>query len=254
MVYVICFILIVLLVGLCIYLNRKINLKYRNVSIEKMKSTFQDLQNNKYADKPSNISEWSYQRFCNFFDTAQEKDPNFEEKIAKIYYLIVDVGLTDLDEIAKETDCDYDELLLKIKYLKNKRKLEYLYIDRHEGVIRKCNLKDKKLLEKYEPYIYDKHLQPREIAELLPMATSDNIDKLTWMVINEISYLDDKYLISGLNVDKVDGKIIYYTVEKHKKEKNYVSINCPKCGALNDVPRYGKARCLYCKGIVEDKQ
>ena len=86
------------------------------------------------------------------------------------------------------------------------------------------------------------------------MEKNKNLKELVKTVINELSYLDDKYLINGLNIDKVDNKIIYYTLEKHKKEKDYISINCNNCGALNDVPRNGKSRCIYCKSIVESKE
>ena len=73
-------------------------------------------------------------------------------------------------------------------------------------------------------------------------------------MVEELSYLDDKYLINGINIDKVDKKIIYYHLEKHKKEKDYLSLNCSKYGALVYVPRLGKARCPYCKNIVSDKK
>ena len=252
-IYIGCFTAALILIFVSVKLNRLQNLKFRDAQLEYLGTIYKKLQENSYANKPSNITEWSYQRFCNFFESVQPKDPQFEEKISKIYYLIVEKGLTDLDDIAEQSGCLYDELLLKIKYLKNKRKIGNLYVDRHDHVIRECTEADEKMLSKYEKYIYELHLQPREIAQKLPGASIKNLDSLEQTVLDEISYLDDKYLINGLNVDKVDKKIIYYTLEKHKKEKDYISINCDKCGALVEVPRDGKERCSYCKNIVEDK-
>ena len=97
------------------------------------------------------------------------------------------------------------------------------------------------------------HLQPIEIALRLPEATNDNLESIENKVIEELCYLDCKYMINGINIDKVDKKIIYYTIEKHKNEKDYITIACSNCGAINDVPRMGKARCNYCATIVEDK-
>ena len=70
-----------------------------------------------------------------------------------------------------------------------------------------------------------------------------------------MSYLDKKDLLNGINIDLVDEKIIYYTEsEIEKKERNILAIECPSCGALNDVPKTGKTRCEYCDRILEDKQ
>ena len=130
---------------------------------------------------------------------------------------------------------------------------QYMYIDKGDHVIRHCSDEDAKLLDKYSKYIYTSHYQPYQIAAKMPGTTIETYDKAVQQVLDDLAYLDEKYLISGINIDKVDKKIIYYTVEKHKKEKDYISINCNKCGALVEVPRDGKERCPYCKNIVEDK-
>ena len=39
-----------------------------------------------------------------------------------------------------------------------------------------------------------------------------------------------------------------------KKVRDYITINCPNCGALNDVNRGSKVRCEYCETIIEDKE
>ena len=247
-IYLICIIIVLCLIRLSIYLNKKINLEKRKSIIVNLKKVSEDLQDNQYSDKPSNINEESYQRFYKFFDSIELTDPNFKEKMSKIYYLITKEGMTNLDEIAEQTGCTYDELLLKIKYLKNKRKIGNLFVDRHDHVIRQCTKEDEDLLNKYSKYIYEEHLQPSEIAHKLMLSESERLDVLEKKVIDDLSYLDDKYLINGLNVDTANNKIIYYTLEKHKSDEDYLSIKCPQCGALNDVPRKGKVECKYCKG------
>lgn len=252
--YLLIAVLIVILIIGYIFLNRKINLKQRNNIVEKLSDVQKELLYNEEKGKKSNINEWSYQRFSNFFNATQLKDENFDKKIELIYSLIMHDKNTDLDEIAEKAGCTYNELILKIMYLKNKMKIDpYLYIDRGDHVIRYCSEDDRKLLDKYSKYIYDYHYQPHQIAAKLPETTAGNFDIIEKRVLDDLSYLDDKYLISGLNIDKVDKKIIYYSLEKHKKEKNYISLNCNKCGALNDVPRNGKERCSYCGNIIEDK-
>ena len=251
--YIFCLILVVILIVVYFYLNRRNNLNIRKSTIEKFREIKEQLAYNDYTKKPSNINEWSYQRFCNFFDEIEPKDPEFDNKIIKIYDMIVNEKETDLDKIAEISGCNYNELILKIMYLKNKRKIGDLYIDRGDHAIRNCTKEDRKLLDKYSKYIYDYHDQPYDIARKLPECTATNINSLAKKVLDDLIYLDEKYLINGLNIDKVDNKIIYYTIEKHKKEKDYISINCKTCGALIDVPRGGKARCGYCKNIVVDK-
>lgn len=201
----------------------------------------------------NNINEWSYKRFSRFFGKLELNDKEFEKKLKKIWELIVIEKEEDIENIALLSNCTIDECLLKIKYLENKRKIENYYIDVTEKTIKYCTPKDKKLLEKYSPYIYKLHLQPIEIALRLPEATNDNLESIENKVIEELCYLDRKYMINGINIDKVDKKIIYYTIEKHKNEKDYITIACSNCGAVNDVPRMGKARCNYCATIVEDK-
>lgn len=234
-------------------LERKNNLKKRNEVLSDLAKQKEEFEKYKASGKKlSNINEWSYQRFCNFFDNIQLKDEKFDSKIDIILDLIVNKKETDLLLIQEASGCDYTELILKIMYLKNKRLIGDLYIDKGDNVIRKCSKEDQELLEKYSKYIYDYHMQPYEIAAKLPGASLTNMDFLANKVLEELEYLDDKYLINGINIDKVDKKIIYYTIEKHKKAKNFISINCNNCGALCDVPKKGKARCKYCNSIVVD--
>lgn len=208
----------------------------------------------KSPQKSSNINDKSYQRFAKFFGKIELKDDEFNKKIDCIQKSIKKDKLTDINEIAKRANCSYDECILKIKYLKNKRILGDYYIDVDNGIINPCNSVDKLLLKKYAPFIYKKHSQIDEIVNALTTTTYENFEITKRRVIDELTYLDKKNLLNGINIDLVDEKIIYYTIEKHKKEKDFISQNCPTCGALNDVPRNGKARCEYCNNILENNK
>ena len=127
--------------------------------MNELKKTWDELQ--KGEKKQNNISEWSYQRFSDFFNQPQFKDPEFNEKLSKIYNLSEKDKVENLDYIAEESGCTFDELLLKIMYLKNKRKIGDLYVDKVDRVIRECLDEDKKLLDKHAPFLYSHHYQPR---------------------------------------------------------------------------------------------
>ncbi len=200
-----------------------------------------------------NISEWSYQRYARFYDEIKASDSNFDKKISKIYDLIVNEKCEDLHFIAEDSGCTYDECIMKIKYLKNKRKIGDLYIDHINGIIKKCSEEDQKILQKYSSFIYNNHYQIHEMALKMPEATINNLKQLEEKVFKDIEYLDSKGLINGIILNKIDKKIIYYTIEKHKNEKDIITINCPNCGAINDVNRGSKTRCAYCNTIVEYK-
>lgn len=198
-----------------------------------------------------NISEWSYQRFAKFHNKLELEDENFQEKINKIFQLIVVEKVTDLDIIAKESGCTFEETIIKIKYLKNKRQIGDMYIDTVNHEIKFCNEEDKALLEKYTRFLYIDHLQVREIALKYPNTTSENINQVMNKIFSELKYLDSKGLINGVILNEVDQIIIYYSIEKHKMEKDLITIKCPTCGALNDINRGSKVRCVYCRTIVE---
>lgn len=200
-----------------------------------------------------NISEWSYQRYARFYGDIKPSDERFNDKISKIYNLIINEKVDDLEFIAKESGCSFTECVMKIRYLKNKRKIGDYYLDLVSKTIKKCSKEDEKLLQKYIPYIYNKHLTIKQMAVKMPGATVYNLGQMATVVFNELSYLDKKGLINGVALNDVDREIVYYSVEKHKGESDIVTINCKNCGAINDVPRHSKARCAYCKTIVEDK-
>ena len=206
---------------------------------------------NKLFDK---VNEWSYQRYARFYDEVKASDPKFEEKVSKIYHLIAEEKCDDLRFIAEDSGCTYDECIMKIKYLKNKRLLGDLYIDYVNGIIKECSEADQKLLAKYSTFIYVNHYQIKDMAVKLPEATAFNINDLEEKVFKDLEYLDSKGLINGIILNKVDRKIVYYTIEKHKNDKDTLTINCPNCGAINDVQRNSKTRCAYCKSIIEYKK
>jgi hypothetical protein len=205
------------------------------------------------SDIFNKINEWSYQRFDRFFGIVKPSDIEFDNKMKKIYDLIINEKVEDLDFITKDSGCSFDECVLKIRYLKNKRLIGDYYIDIPNKIIKECSSEDEILLQKYVPYIYNKHLQINEIALRLPNTSINNLDVMQERVYKDIKYLNDKGLLNGISFDEVDKKIVYYTIEKHKNEADTITINCPNCGAINDVNRHGKVRCAYCKSIIEDK-
>ncbi len=194
----------------------------------------------------NNVNEWSYQRYARFYGNNELKDEEFINKINKIKKLILEDKKNNLYDIASESNCTYDECILKICYLKNKRELGDYYIDAPAGLISLCNPDDLILLKKYQHPIYYKNASIDEISKELKMDKKD--------VWKELIYLDNKKLLNGVILDVVDDKIIYYRLEKRAFEKDYVTINCTNCGALLDVRRGSKVRCDHCDTIVEDKQ
>jgi hypothetical protein len=206
------------------------------------------LKSNKKNKK--NINEWSYKRYADFYGSMELADPLFDEKINKILKLIKDDKCDDIDFIAKESGCTKEECCLKINYLKNKRLLDNFYIDKDTFRIIRCSEEDIELIEKYKPYIYGTHAPLDEIVALVPSKGTDLEDKKK-EVIKELKYLIDNNILNGVKFNEVDNKLVYYHIEKHKKEKDYVTISCPKCGALNDVDYGNKVRCKYCNSIVE---
>ena len=194
----------------------------------------------------NNINEWSYQRYARFYGTDELKDLEFEDKINKIKKLILEDKVTNLHDIATESNCTYDECILKIGYLKNKRVIGDYYVDAAAGLVALCSPEDLILLKKYQHPLYYNNESIEQIAQDLNMNKED--------VWKELVYLDNKKLLNGVILDNVDDRIVYYKLEKRALEKDYVTVNCSNCGALLDVKRGSKVRCNHCNTIVEDKQ
>lgn len=211
-----------------------------------------DKSKNDEVSKKGNISEWSYQRFASFYDTRVFPDPKFQEKIDALKVCINEKHLERLDDIAAESGCTVEEAVMKIRYLKNKRVFDNIYIDHYNRAVKQCSDEDQKILEKYYNMLYYDHYSIVEMAQRVPNYHNKPITIIEEDVFKDIKYLYDKCIINGIKLDESRKEIIYYTIEKHKKAATYATINCPKCGALADVSRGGNGRCDYCGTIVED--
>ena len=205
----------------------------------------------KKKEKKVNISEWSYKRYANFYGKMELADKDFYAKIDKIYNYIVNEKKNNIKEIAELSGCTYEECILKIRYLKNKRKIGDYYIDHINGFIVECPKEQQELLDKYKQFIYVEHLQIEDMARRDPNTTLETLSQKMEQVKIEVKYLIDLDLLNGVKYNEVDNTLIYYSVEKHAKEKDLISVECPTCGALNDVDRNGKVKCVYCSNIIE---
>lgn len=213
----------------------------------------QRTRNNNDKTFKNRLSESSYQKYAKFYDETIPIDADFQNKMNKIYNMIEIDKKTDIKKIAQKAGCSYDECVLKIRYLKNKGKIGLCYIDHKNGVIKKCNQEEFELIKKYKPYIYFNHLSIEEIVLRLPGTTNQNRKEKEELVYNEIKKLSDKDLLVNVKLNEIDKKLVYYSEEKSKKEKDYITISCENCGAINDVNRGSKVRCEYCGTIIEDK-
>lgn len=196
------------------------------------------------------VNENSFQRFAKFYDETYPHEEKFDAKLNQIYILITKNGERDIQKIAELTSCKLPECVIKIKYLKNKRLIEDLYIDTNTFKLIKCSEEDQALIKKYKPYIYGSRAQVEDFYQQVPWEAGLSEEAQKKKVLEEIKYLADKGLIIGVKVDDIDGRIIYYSIEKRKTVYNRETTHCPNCGALNDVEITGKTRCDYCKGIV----
>ena len=187
------------------------------------------------AKEEVHLSEWSYQRFARFL--GERVFPDIER----------------LDEIASIAGCTVNEVIMKIRYLRNKRVLDNIYIDRYNKLVRECTPQDIEIFKKYEDLIYVNNYSIREIAEKVPNYYNKPFTIIIEDVYKDIKFLYDRCIINGVRLDDERKEIIYYTIEKKKKEEKYVTLNCPKCGSLVDVLKKNSAHCDYCGAIVEDK-
>lgn len=200
------------------------------------------------------ISDDSYKKYAKYYDYIEPTDSKFNDKVNKIYDLIVNENVDDIEFIAQESDCTLEECVMKIRYLKNKRIIGDYYIDLVTKTIKICSIEDQKLLAKYSKYLYNQHLQVDEIALKLPTTTYENYQEAREKVYKDLLSLYEKGLLNGVKLNPVDYAISYYTIDKRKKNLELITVNCPNCGALNDLYRYGKVRCEYCETIIEDKE
>lgn len=198
----------------------------------------------------NHVNENSFQRFAKFFGEIYPHEEEFDAKLNKIYTLISEDKVTDIKKISELSFCSIPECVTKIRYLKNKRVIPDFYIDTNNLKLLECTEEDQILLGKYKPYIYGTHTQIEEFAPLLPNPKGLSVEELKKEALEDLLYLDKKGLLNGLIIDDIDGKIVYYSIEKRKTVYDRETVHCPNCGSLNDVELAGKVRCGYCKAII----
>ena len=202
------------------------------------------------STSPGKISEWSYQRYCRFLGYDLLGDPDFDDKIQAVYEQVNTYHEEKIETIAQKTGCVVDECILKLKYLKNKRWIDtHYYINSTTKEIKKCTDKDLELLNKYYEMIYLKQYQVKEILKDLKKEDESVTEN---DIVSELSYLINNSLLNGIKIDENDHEILYYSIEKRKKSAFQVTLKCPNCGALVDVPKFNSEKCGYCGTFVED--
>jgi len=209
----------------------------------------------KNETKRGNISLWSYQRFCKFYGYNVFTDPAFEEEIDTIMILVTN-GISDINKIANSAGCSVRDCIFKLRYLKNKRWIDSnYYINSHTNEIKKCSENDYNLIDKYYEMIYQKNYSILEMAIEMEKNNQDSSisrDILKEKIFDELKYLSDMSLLSGIKLDEDNKEIKYYSIEKRNNSKWFVSLNCPGCGALIDVPKNYQTKCEYCGKMVDD--
>ena len=198
------------------------------------------------------LNAWSYKRFANFYDRTEFNDEEFDNKLKTIYNCIVHKGIEDIAEIRDQSGCEtVDECVMKIMYLKNKRVIDNYYINLREKTVKRCTAEDEALINMYTPYLYGQPRQIENIIVSLPKVRNMRPREAFDTVEKDIKYLLNKKLINGIRYDEIDKKLIYYTIEKKLRDRNYVTKTCPNCGALVEVNIGLKTKCEYCDTIIE---
>lgn len=197
----------------------------------------------------------AYQHYAKFYNIQATQDMNFDNKLSKIINLVKYQKVTDIRHIAGEVGCTLEEAILKISYLENSKILNNIHIDKNTFTIIECSIEDEKLIRKYIPYVYHNHYSLDEITNKLRLSNHYDFDDVKTQIYDELSYLIENDFIHGIKLDPIDKKIIYLSTGKDKTShsKDLITINCPRCGALNDINRGVKSRCIYCNSILEDK-
>ena len=200
------------------------------------------------------ISMWSYQRYCRFYDYIVFIEPDFEIKMKKLCELVTVYKETDIRIIANKMGFSIKECIYKLNYLKNKKWISNdYYINGQTYEIKKCSNEEINLLNKYYDMVYLKHYTIYEMArDLKKKDNSLDIEETKKIVYKELKYMSSISLLNGIKFDEEKHEILYYTLEKRIKSEKFVTLNCPHCGALVDIPKFDFARCEYCSTIVED--
>lgn len=200
------------------------------------------------------VKENSYIDYTKFYGTETLKDKTFIKKMKIIYSQIMKDKEQNIKQIAELAGCTYPECILKIRYLKQIKKIpEDYFVDEANGLVNRCSKEDQELLKKYRPYIYRSQLQIPEIAARITHIPGKTYQEIQKQVLDDLIYLDDKDLINGIILNKVDGTITYYNTKEKANKRDKITVTCQNCGAPNEVNRGGKTWCSYCGTIVEDK-
>lgn len=219
-----------------------------------MEDVFTNISREIKGIKMRKIDEKSYIDYTQFFGEEDKEDKEFIKKMKIIYSQIMNEKEEDINQIASLASCTYPECILKIKYLKQIKKIpEDYFIDEANGLINKCSKEDQELLKKYRPYIYRSKLQIPEIVARIPHIPGKTYQEMKKQVLDDLAYLDDKDLINGIMLNRVDETIAYYKDKKKSYKGDKITVTCENCGAPNIVHRGGKNWCSYCGTIVEDK-
>ena len=193
----------------------------------------------------------SYNNVEMLYNKMENTDPEFKEKITKIYNLITIDKCESIKEIAEKSGCTYEECIIKIKYLKHNKKITNYYIDKHHGYIKKCTETERKLIKELSPYIYSAKLQPKEIAVRTYRSNEEDFKEHYEKVKKDLKTLIDKDLLDGVVYNEVDNKLIYY-INRQNIEK--MSITCKYCGAVKEIEKGNKERCEYCNSIIDSDE
>lgn len=127
-------------------------------------------------EKPK-INELSYQRYAKFYGNIEFKDEHFDEKISKITSLIKG-GYRDIKEIAELSGCQFEECVLKIKYLQNKKQFMNIHIDKRALRLIDCSAEELELIKKYTPYVYYNHFTIDEITTKIRRSMQQDFSEL----------------------------------------------------------------------------
>ena len=98
----------------------------------------------------THVNQDSFQKYAKFFGETIPSDGKFDEKLNKIYDLILNKKVYDINIIAEKSCCNITECILKIKYLKNKKLIGDYYIDTVNNILVPCSVEDQRLIEKYK--------------------------------------------------------------------------------------------------------
>ena len=208
----------------------------------------------RYSTK--HVNEVSFQKYAKFYGYTIPKGEKFTKKIDKVLQLVNKQKEKSITKIAEAIKCDEEYTVTLLRYLKNKRLIDDKVIDLTKKEITNCTKEDSKLLEKYSPFIYNSHLQINEMIPLLKNKEKLDEDDLKEEIMKELIYLDRKMLLNGIRFNKIDEKIIYYSVEKKKIEKVGIEIViCPNCGSVTYKKLEDEnVNCDYCHCKVEKKK